>query len=116
MRGKKRPGVVALGAMFLTVGGYDVRGEHQTTGTAEVADSVEIPVDPVVEEPIRPLGVATFDKLPGPNTAECGTMNGFILPIGVLLASGLGWIPRRRERCIAVRETEQLRSRRSSTP
>ncbi len=106
MRCKKRSGAVALGVMFLMVGGYDARGEHQATGTGEVADSVEIPVDPVVEEPIRPLGTAAVDRLSGPNIAECGAMNGFALPIGVLLASSLGWIPRRRARCAAPRETD----------
>lgn len=115
MRGKKRPGVVALGVMFLMVGGYDAQGVDQATGTAQVADSVEIPIDPVVEEPIRPHGTATVDGLPGPNIAECGAMNGFVLPIGVLLASGLGWIPRDRARYTAARKTEHLRSRRRST-
>ena len=96
MRDKKWPGVVALGVMFLMVGGYNALGGDQATGAAEAADSVEIPVDPVVEEPIRPLGIAAVDRLPGPSVAECGAMNGFVLPIGVLLASGLGWIPRGR--------------------
>ncbi len=106
IRGKKRSGVVALGVIFLMVGGYDARGEHQAAGTGEVADSAEIPVDPVVEEPIRPLGTAAVDGLPGPDIAECGAMNGFVLPIGVLLASGLGWIPRGRVRCAAASGTD----------
>lgn len=116
MKGKKRSGVVALGVMFLMVGSYDARGGDQATGVAETEDSLEIPVDPVVEEPIRSLGIAAVDRLPGPDFAECGAMNGFVLPIGVLLASSLGWIPRGRVRCAAALETEHVQSRRSSTP
>lgn len=116
VKGMKRSRAVALGAVFLMVGGYDARGGDQATGIAETADSVEIRVDPVVEEPIRPLGIAAGDGLPGPSVAECGAMNGFVLPIGVLLASGLGWIPRDRARSKAARETEHVQSRRSSTP
>ena len=98
MRGKKRLGAAALGTVFLVVGGFDARGEQGAIDTEGVTDATGIPVDPVVEEPIRSLATDAIDGPSGPNIAECGVMNGFVIPIGVLFTTGLGCIPRRRGR------------------
>ena len=92
VRGKKRTCAVACGVMSVIFGGYVARADHQ-------------PVDPVVEEPIRSLGIDEFDGLSGPDIAECGAMNAFVLPLGIILVSGLGWIPCGRPRRAAPRHT-----------
>lgn len=64
-------------------------------------------VDPIVEEPIRPLESPSTDISFDQGVAECGTMNGFVLPAGVLLAQGLVYVPRRRRRKAKECETER---------
>ena len=65
---------------------------------SQTGGAAAVPVDPVVEEPLRSLGADAMEQLGDPRVADCGTMNGFTLPLGVLLVSGLGWIPRSRSR------------------
>lgn len=78
--------------------GVPADSEHDARNAAQTAQQVTTPVDPVIEEPLRPLGTRIPDSVFDRSAAECGAMNGFTLPIGVLLVSGIGWIPRGRTR------------------
>ena len=78
--------------------GAPIGDELRSHEGSQTVGAATIPVDPVVEEPLRSLGADTLEHLGDPRVADCGTMNGFTLPVGVLLVSGLGWIPRSRAR------------------
>ena len=89
----KRSGALALGVLVLMVGSPDAGAEDLSVHTEMSTDAVGSPIDPVVEEPLRSLATEASRRSVG---AECGTMNGLALPLGMLLASGMGWIPRGR--------------------
>ncbi len=54
-----------------------------------------VPVDPIIEEPLRPL-LPESRVLEPTDFTQCGSLGGFMLPGGLLLMQGMGWISHRR--------------------
>ncbi len=96
-----RRGIILV-VTFLTVLVASAEGSHDGAvgydAFHESSNGLEqwtLPVDPVVEEPIRQLRPSVSSVLPGDGTQRCGAMGMFTLGTLLLLPAVLGLTTRR---------------------
>jgi hypothetical protein len=65
---------------------------HQDVGAMP---EPSVPVDPIIEEPIRPLYSEGVDS-PANRPADCGPLGTLILPLSLLVVASLRFAPFRR--------------------
>ena len=66
-----------------------------TRQDVDVMPEPSVPVDPIIEEPIRPLYAEGVES-PADRPADCGPVGTLILPLSLLIMASLRFAPLRR--------------------